>query len=103
MIMRNNLFFTRDRFVLASAFLAAGLLPLALAYILVTAGAIWGLDRGLGWSTPRAQAFGLLGLNAVLGWLLVFVLDRGRVVRGVSAPIRPVRSRPVTSERWAGE
>jgi NADH-quinone oxidoreductase subunit H len=67
------------------------LLPLALAYILVTAGAIWGLDRGLGWTTPRAQAFGLLGLNVVLGWLLVFVLDRGRVVRGVSAPIRPVR------------
>lgn len=67
------------------------LLPLALAYILVTAGAIWGLDRGLGWTAPRAQAFGLLGLNAVLGWLLVFVLDRGRVVRGVSAPIRPVR------------
>ncbi|MBL0180684.1 MAG: NADH-quinone oxidoreductase subunit NuoH [Gemmatimonadetes bacterium] len=67
------------------------LLPLALAYILVTAGAIWGLDRGLGWTTPRAQAFGLLGLNVVLGWLLIFVLDRGRVVRGVSTPMRPVR------------
>jgi NADH-quinone oxidoreductase subunit H len=67
------------------------LLPLALAYILVTAGAIWGLDRGLGWTTPRAQAFGLLGLNLVLGWLLIFVLDRGRVVRGVSTPMRPVR------------
>ena len=67
------------------------LLPLALAYILVTAGAIWGLDRGLGWTTPRAQAFGLLGLNVVLGWLLIFVLDRGRIVRGVSTPIRPVR------------
>ena len=67
------------------------LLPIALAYILVTAGAIWGIDRGLGWTDPRRQAQALLGLNLVLGWLLFYVLDRGRVVRGVGAVGRTVR------------
>jgi len=67
------------------------LLPIALAYILITAGAIWGIDRGLGWTDPRRQAQALLGLNLVLGWLLFYVLDRGRVVRGVGAVGRTVR------------
>jgi len=67
------------------------LLPIALAYIMVTAGAIWGIDRGLGWADPRRQAQALLGLNLVLGWLLFYVLDRGRVVRGVGAVGRTVR------------
>jgi NADH-quinone oxidoreductase subunit H len=67
------------------------LLPIALAYIMVTAGAIWGIDRGLGWTDPRRQAQALLGLNLVLGWLLFYVLDRGRVVRGVGAVGRTVR------------
>ncbi|MDX2260274.1 MAG: NADH-quinone oxidoreductase subunit NuoH [Gemmatimonadales bacterium] len=67
------------------------LLPIALAYILVTAGALWGIDRGLGWTDPRRQAQALLGLNLVLGWLLFYVLDRGRVVRGVGAVGRTVR------------
>ena len=64
------------------------LLPLALGYILVTAGAIWGIERGLGWSDPLREGLALLGLNVVLGGLLVYGLDRGRVVRGVSAPVR---------------
>ncbi len=67
------------------------LLPVALGYIMVTAGALWGVDRGLGWSDPRRQAFALFGINVILGWLLFFVLDRGRVVRGVGAVGRPVR------------
>ncbi len=66
------------------------LLPLALAYIMVTAGALWGIERGFGWTTPREQGFALLGLNVVLGYLVFFILDRGRVVRGVGSAGRPV-------------
>ncbi len=59
------------------------MLPLALGYILVTAAAIQVLERGLGLTTPRALAGGLLALNLVLGGLLLFALDRGRIVQGV--------------------
>ena len=59
------------------------LLPLALAYIMVIAGATWGIDRGLPDATPVARGGILLGLNLVLGYLVFFWLDRGRVVAGV--------------------
>jgi NADH-quinone oxidoreductase subunit H len=59
------------------------LLPLALAYILIIAIAVQVIERTLGWTSPRAEALALLALNLVLGWLLLFLLDRGRVVRGV--------------------
>ena len=58
------------------------LLPLALAYIMVTAGAIQGLEAA-GIAGPRPVALALTGMNLVLGWLLFNVLDRGRVMRGV--------------------
>jgi NADH-quinone oxidoreductase subunit H len=60
------------------------LLPLALVYILVTAGAIWGIDASWPGAGERGRASVLLVLNLVLGWLVFFMLDRGRVVRGVS-------------------
>lgn len=59
------------------------LLPLALAYIMVTAGAIQGLEAA-GITAVRTVALALAGMNLVLGWLLFNVLDRGRVMRGVS-------------------
>lgn len=59
------------------------LLPLALVYILVIAGAIWGLGVVLPEASERTRAFALFGLNLLLGWLVFFLLDRGRVVRGV--------------------
>ena len=60
------------------------LLPLALAYIMVIAVAVQLIGTGLGWTGARAQGLALFGLNVLLGWLLFFLLDRGRVVRGVA-------------------
>ncbi len=61
------------------------LLPIALAYIMVTAGTIWGIGQTLPEASPVMQSLVLLGLNVVLGWLLFYWLDRGRVVSGVGA------------------
>ncbi|PKL94089.1 MAG: NADH-quinone oxidoreductase subunit NuoH [Gemmatimonadetes bacterium HGW-Gemmatimonadetes-1] len=68
------------------------MLPLALAYIVVVAGAIWAIDTlapGLG---PTARAGVLLVINIPIGWLVFFFLDRGRIVQGVgqrSVVLRP--------------
>ncbi|MGH7582892.1 MAG: NADH-quinone oxidoreductase subunit NuoH [Gemmatimonadales bacterium] len=67
------------------------LLPLALAYIMVTAVAIQVIEHGLGWTGARAEALALFALNLVLAWLVFFLLDRGRVVRGVSRAAAPRR------------
>lgn len=68
------------------------LLPLALAYIMVTAGAIQGLEAA-GVTAARPVALALTGMNVVLAWLLFNVLDRGRVMRGVSRPTAAVSAR----------
>jgi NADH-quinone oxidoreductase subunit H len=64
------------------------LLPLSLAYIMVIAVAIQVIENLLGWTDPKAQGLALFGLNLVLGWLVFFLLDRGRVVRGVAPQAR---------------
>ncbi|MEO5825456.1 MAG: NADH-quinone oxidoreductase subunit NuoH [Gemmatimonadales bacterium] len=64
------------------------MLPLALAYIMVTAGAIWAADHLLGWGAPRPLALFLLGINVIVAWLVFFVLDRGRVIRGSDRRMR---------------
>ena len=58
------------------------LLPLSLGYIAVIATAIWYLQQQLDWTygTPFALALG--GLNLVLVALVVWWLDRGRIVSG---------------------
>jgi NADH-quinone oxidoreductase subunit H len=58
------------------------LLPSALVYLTVLATAIWYLHARLGWAygTPLALALG--GVNLVLLVLLVWWLDRGRIVSG---------------------
>ncbi|MEP6589677.1 MAG: NADH-quinone oxidoreductase subunit NuoH [Gemmatimonadota bacterium] len=58
------------------------LLPMSLAYIMLTAGAIQGLAAA-GITGARPVAIGLTLLNLVLAWLLFNVLDRGRILRGV--------------------
>jgi NADH-quinone oxidoreductase subunit H len=69
------------------------LLPMAVAYIMITAGAIQGLEAA-GVSGVRSVALALTGMNVILGWLLFNVLDRGRVMRGVSrrAPLAAART-----------
>jgi NADH-quinone oxidoreductase subunit H len=59
------------------------LLPLALAYIIVIAGATWGIDRLMPGATAVGRSGILVVLNLVLGYLVFFGLDRGRVVSGV--------------------
>jgi NADH-quinone oxidoreductase subunit H len=61
------------------------LLPLSLGYLAVIATAIWYLHQRLGWTygTPFALALG--GVNLVLVVLLVWWLDRGRIVSGSMA------------------
>jgi len=58
------------------------LLPLALLYITVLAVAIWLIRSQLGWEYGRGMAAALGGLNVVLLIMLVWWLDRGRIVSG---------------------
>jgi NADH-quinone oxidoreductase subunit H len=61
------------------------LLPLALVYLSILAAAIWYLHARLGWvyGTPMALALG--ALNLVLLVLVLWWLDRGRIVSGSMA------------------
>jgi NADH-quinone oxidoreductase subunit H len=63
------------------------MLPLALAYIVIIAAALLGLDMA---GVPRDWRYGaaLLGLNAVLLIILFVILDRGRIVSPASSRIR---------------
>ena len=58
------------------------MLPLALGYLTVVATALWFLHDQLGWTYDSRFALALFALNIVLLVLLVFVLDRGRIVAG---------------------
>jgi len=58
------------------------LLPLALVYTTVLAVAIWFFRIQLGWQYGVGMAWALGALNLVLLIVLVFGLDRGRIVSG---------------------
>jgi NADH-quinone oxidoreductase subunit H len=58
------------------------LLPVALAYIMVTAGAIWVARSVFGLTEPRLVAGALFVLNVVLAVLVFRGLDRGLFVSG---------------------
>src|SRR6267378_3690753 len=58
------------------------LLPLALVYTTVLAVAIWFFRIQLGWQYGVGMAWALGALNLVLLIVLVFWLDRGRIVSG---------------------
>jgi NADH-quinone oxidoreductase subunit H len=68
------------------------MLPLALAYIVVIAGAIWALDVLLPTISPVARAGALFLLNLPIGWGVFFFLDRGRIVQGVGQRAMPIRA-----------
>jgi NADH-quinone oxidoreductase subunit H len=77
------------------------LLPLAIAYIIIVASLILALDMA---GMPRGFTYGLIlfAVNAVLLFILFFVLDRGRIVspayRGASA-VELARLRGITAAR----
>ncbi|MEX2177898.1 MAG: NADH-quinone oxidoreductase subunit NuoH [Gemmatimonadaceae bacterium] len=69
------------------------LLPLSLAYIVVMASAILGLQlAGLAASSWQFNA-ALFGLNVLLVILLLFVFDRGRIVSPASSRLDPLQVR----------
>jgi NADH-quinone oxidoreductase subunit H len=72
------------------------MLPIALCYVMLTAFAIWLVERGLGITQPRLAMLILFGLNVIVGYAVFFVLDRGILVRGSYRPARTAEppSRP---------
>ena len=63
------------------------LLPTALAYIVIVAGATLGLDA-LGVRRGVGYGLCLFGLNVVILLILFFLVDRGRIVSPASARVR---------------
>ncbi|MDH5805944.1 MAG: NADH-quinone oxidoreductase subunit NuoH [Gemmatimonadota bacterium] len=59
------------------------MLPVLLVYILVMGASILALDR-IGWYTGIKQGLALLGINAVLVYIVFFLMDRGRLMQGRS-------------------
>jgi NADH-quinone oxidoreductase subunit H len=57
------------------------LLPVALAYVMVMAVAIWAFDA-MGWEYGRLYAWGLFVVNVVLSGALLFGLDSDRLIWG---------------------
>ncbi len=66
------------------------MLPTALAYVVIVATAILGLDMA---GLPRGKTFGyaMLGINAVLFVILFLILDRGRLVSPASSRLDRAR------------
>ena len=58
------------------------LMPTGLAYIMIIAVAIWGIEQGLGISNPHWRAWALFVLNLPLCALVFRVLDRGTLIAG---------------------
>ena len=58
------------------------MLPLALGYIMVTAGAIWVLDSVLGISSELVRMLLLTALNLVIAVWVFRLLDRGAIISG---------------------
>jgi NADH-quinone oxidoreductase subunit H len=58
------------------------LLPFTLVYLTIIATAVWFLHAQLGWEYDARFAAVLFGVNVVLGAIVFFGLDRGRIVAG---------------------
>jgi NADH-quinone oxidoreductase subunit H len=71
------------------------LMPLALAYIMLIATAIWVIEHVFGITNPKLAQLGLFGVNLVVGFLVFVLLDSGMFVRG------SVRSRQAFEARRA--
>ena len=58
------------------------LIPVALVYIIVMATAVWVIGAVLGVADPKVKALILFGVNAVVCYLVFFILDRGYLISG---------------------
>jgi NADH-quinone oxidoreductase subunit H len=58
------------------------LMPLALAYIMVTCTAIYGIEHIAGITDPKLKALALFGVNIVVGLLVFGILDSGVFIKG---------------------
>jgi NADH-quinone oxidoreductase subunit H len=58
------------------------LMPIALAYVMVTAGAVYLAENVFGLSNPKYVMGVLFLLNIGLGYLVFIVLDRGTLIGG---------------------
>jgi NADH-quinone oxidoreductase subunit H len=77
------------------------MLPTALAYIVIMASVLLGLDY-IGLERGVLYGLALLGVNAVLVIILFFILDRGRIISpayGRATPQQIGRLRAVTASR----
>jgi len=61
------------------------MLPVALAYVMIIATALWLMNVAMPGASPLVRALVLTGLNGILAVIIFWVLDSGRIVRGVSA------------------
>jgi hypothetical protein len=57
-------------------------MPLALAYIMLTAVAVYALEHVLGFTDRRLMMAGLTVMNLVLAVIVFRLLDRGTIVSG---------------------
>lgn len=57
------------------------MLPVLLGYIVLTATAVWAFDA-LGMEMGPRYGFSLFGMNAVILFVLFWILDRGRILAG---------------------
>jgi NADH-quinone oxidoreductase subunit H len=58
------------------------LMPLALGYIMVIAGAVYGIEHVAGITDPTRRSLALFGVNLVVGVLVFGLLDSGVFIRG---------------------
>ena len=72
------------------------LLPLALCYVATIATALWWLRTQLGWTYDTRFALALFGMNIAILLPLVWVLDRGRIIRGTVAQPATRNPQPAT-------
>jgi len=77
------------------------MLPVALAYIMLTATAVWVLEGPLGITDLRMQALWLFGLNVILAFLIFRILDSGFIVSGSESRRRKVAG-PAADSTLAG-
>ena len=58
------------------------LIPLALVYVMLISTALWVIESVAGVTGPKVRALILFGINAVLCYVVFFILDRGSILSG---------------------